>query len=130
MKLWFTLQVMGEQAMGEAIDHGFLLAETLEAALRERSDWRIVSPAALGIVTFRYEPPGHDSAMLDALNITIAQQIVEDDIAAPLTTRLDGVVVLRACTISPKASTDDIKAMVAEMDRRARTLRDVSHLRR
>ena len=130
MKLWFTLQVMGEQAMGEAIDHGFLLAQTLEAALRGRPDWRIVSPAQLGIVTFRYEPPGHDPATLDALNIAIARQMVEDDVAAPLTTRLDSVVVLRACTISPQAVTDDIKAMVAELDRRARTLRDASRLQR
>lgn len=123
MKLWFTLQIMGEQAMGEAIDHGFLLAETLDAALRERPDWRIVSPAQLGIVTFRYEPPGHDPAMLDALNTVIARQMVDDDVAAPLTTRLDGVVVLRACTISPQATAEDIKAMVAEMDRRARASR-------
>lgn len=124
MKLWFTLQVMGEQAVGEAIDHGFALAEALAAALRERPGWRIVSPAQLGIVTFRYEPPGHDPAMLDALNTALARQMVDDDVAAPLTTRLDGVVVLRACTISPRATTADIGLMVAEMDGRARALRD------
>ena len=122
MKLWFTLQVMGEQVLGESIDHGFLLAETLEVALRERPDWRIVSPAQLGIVTFRYEPPGHEPVMLDTLNTSIARQMVEDDVAAPLTTRLDGVIVLRACTISPQATLEDIEVMVAELDLRARSL--------
>lgn len=119
MKLWFTLQVMGERALGEAIDHGFLLAETLEAALRERPHWRIVSPAQLAIVTFRYEPPGHDASRLDALNTAIARRMVEDDAGAPLTTRLDGAVVLRACAISPEATVSDIRAMVADMDARA-----------
>lgn len=116
MKLWFTLQVMGERAVGEAIDHGFMLAETLEAALGERPHWRIVSPARLAITTFRYEPPGHDASELDALNTAIARRMVDDNVAAPLTTRLDDAVVLRACTISPEATAGDIRAMVAEMD--------------
>jgi glutamate/tyrosine decarboxylase-like PLP-dependent enzyme len=122
MKLWFTLQVMGEKALGEAIDHGFLLAETLEAALRKRPHWRIVSPAQLGIVTFRYEPPGYEPGALDGLNPAIARRMIEDDVAAPLTTRLDGAVVLRACTISPEQTESDTRAMVAEMDSLAREI--------
>ncbi|ALJ12159.1 pyridoxal phosphate-dependent decarboxylase family protein [Sphingopyxis macrogoltabida] len=122
MKLWFTLQVMGERAIGDAIDHGFMLAETLEAALGERPHWRIVSPARLGIVTFRYEPPGHDGSELDTLNTAIARRMIDDNVAAPLTTRLDDAVVLRACTISPDATADDIRAMVAELDTRAQAI--------
>ena len=122
MKLWFTLQVMGERALGEAIDHGLLLAETLEAALRERPHWRIVSPAQLGIVTFRYEPPDPEAELLDGLTTAIARRMVDDDVGAPLTTRLDGAVVLRACAISPEATVSDIRAMVAEMDLRAREI--------
>lgn len=122
MKLWFTLQVMGERAVGEAIDHGFMLAETLAEALGERPHWRIVSPAQLGIVTFRYEPPGYDGSELDALNTAIARRMIDDNVAAPLTTRLDDAVVLRACTISPDATADDIRAMVAELDTRAQAI--------
>ncbi|WP_447765668.1 pyridoxal phosphate-dependent decarboxylase family protein [Sphingopyxis panaciterrae] len=125
MKLWFTLQVMGERALGAAIDHGFMLAETLEAALRERPHWRIVSPAQLGIVTFRYEPPHHDAGALDRLNSAIARRMIDDNAAAPLTTRLDDAVVLRACTISPEATASDTRAMVAELDARARAIAGV-----
>jgi len=116
MRLWFTLQVMGEVALGDAIDHGFALAEALEAQLRLMSDWQILSPAQLGIVTFRYAPAGRDAAGLDALNTLIARRMVDDNVGAPLTTRLDGAVVMRACTISPAASTDDIRSMAVAMD--------------
>ncbi|NIJ38915.1 glutamate/tyrosine decarboxylase-like PLP-dependent enzyme [Sphingopyxis panaciterrae] len=119
MKLWFTLQVMGARAVGEAIDHGFELAAALEEALRERPHWRIVSPAQLGIVTFRYAPPGRDANALDALNTAIARRMIDDNAGAPLTTRLDDAVVLRACTISPEATVGDIRAMVADLDARA-----------
>jgi glutamate/tyrosine decarboxylase-like PLP-dependent enzyme len=122
MKLWFTLQVMGEDALGDAIDHGFILAEALEAQLRRMPGWRIVSPAQLGIVTFRYEPGGWDAGRLDALNTAVARRMVEDNLGAPLTTKLDGAVVMRACTISPEASTDHICAMAVAMDETARAI--------
>ena len=118
MKLWLSLQVLGEAAVGEAIDHGFALASALEAALRARRDWRIVSPAQLGIVCFRYEPDGIDDR--DALNTAIARGMVDANEAAPLTTRLDGAVVLRACTISPETTIADVEMMVAQLDSRAR----------
>jgi glutamate/tyrosine decarboxylase-like PLP-dependent enzyme len=124
MKLWFTLQVMGEQAMGEAIDHGFDLAEALETQLRSLPDWCIVSPAQLGVVAFRYAPAAHNAKSLDGLNTAIARCMVEENLGAPLTTRIDGAVVLRACAISPDASTEDIRAMAVQMDRLARRLAD------
>lgn len=122
MKLWFTLQVMGETAVGDAIDHGFTLAETLEAELRQRPDWHIVSPAQFGIITFRFAPAGRDAAALDEVNTAIARRMIDDNIGAPLTTRLDGAVVLRACAISPEATPEDIRAMVSAMDARARAI--------
>lgn len=124
MRLWFTLQVMGETALGDAIDHGFDLAEALEAQLRSLPDWQIVSPAQLGIVTFRYAPDGRPAADLDALNTAIARRMVEENLGAPLTTRLDGVVVMRVCAISPSASADDIRAMATEMHEFAQQLAD------
>lgn len=73
-------------------------------------------------MTYRYAPAGHDAAALDALNAAIARRMIDDNEGAPLTTRLDGVVVLRACTISPQAGVDDVRAMAAAMDERARVL--------
>ena len=122
MKLWFTLQVLGEKALGAAIDHGFALAEALEAALAPLADWQIVSAAQLGIVTFRYVPPGRGAEELDALNSQIAREMVEQNLGAPLTTKLDDMVVMRACTISPDATFDDIRAMARSMDQLAREI--------
>lgn len=122
MKLWFTLQAMGDEAVGDAIDHGFALAEALEVQLRALPGWEIVSPAQLGIVTFRYAPAAGYSGSLDELNTRIARRMVEENLGAPLTTKLDGAVVMRACTISPNATTEDIRAMATSMDILARKI--------
>lgn len=122
MKLWFTLQVMGENALGHAIDHGIALAKALEAQLRSLPGWQIVSPAQLGIVTFRYAPDGQDGDGLDELNTRIARHMIDSNLGAPLTTKLDGLVVMRACTISPDASESDIRSMAIAMDEAAREI--------
>ncbi len=122
MKLWFTLQVMGGKALGDAIDHGFTLAEALEAQLKSLPNWQVVSPAQLGIVTFRYAPAGRDAESLDRLNTVIARRMVEDNLGGTLTTKLDGAVVLRACTINPNTSADDTRSMVAAMDELAQEI--------
>lgn len=120
MKLWLTLQVLGKRALGDAIDHGVMLAEELAAQIRQMPDWQIVSAAQLGIVSFRYAPAGLDAPSLDALNTRIVRGLVEENIAMPSTTILDGLVVIRACTISPAATADDIRCMAQEMDALAR----------
>ena len=122
MKLWFTLQVLGEQAIGEMIDHGFHLAETVERRLRELADWSIVTPASLGIVNFRYVPSNLSDDQADQLNDAIAAQMIARNIAAPLTTKIHGRTVLRICAISPEATAAGMGTVVAELDICARTL--------
>ncbi|MDQ9760146.1 aspartate aminotransferase family protein, partial [Acinetobacter baumannii] len=56
LKLWLTLQVLGTDLIGSAIEHGFDLASWAEEALRELDYWEIVSPAQLAMVNFRYTP--------------------------------------------------------------------------
>ena len=123
MKLWFTLQVIGEEAIGRMIDHGFELAETVERALRALPDWQIVSPANLAIVTFRYAPSDMNDERCDALNDAISRQVMAENIAAPLTTRIDGRTVLRICAINPDTSIEDMSEVVAAMDACAIALR-------
>ena len=72
MRLWFTLQVLGLDAIGAMIDHGFELAEVVEREIRKLPDWQIVSSAKMAIVSFRFEPKGRSEEELDALNAAIS----------------------------------------------------------
>ena len=53
LKLYLSLRVFGLDAFREAIDHGIALAEHAESAVRDRAGWEVVTPAQLGVVTFR-----------------------------------------------------------------------------
>ncbi|OAQ64348.1 pyridoxal-dependent decarboxylase [Pochonia chlamydosporia 170] len=122
MKLWFSFQLLGLDAISKAIEHGFVLAETAQSSLEDLSDWEILSPAQMGIICFRFNPSGLTVPNLDDLNLRISQVATERKLAAPLTTRIRGVLVLRMCSIHPDLSCDEMVSIIEGLDAIARSL--------
>ncbi|RFU73810.1 pyridoxal-dependent decarboxylase [Trichoderma arundinaceum] len=91
MKLWFSFQLLGLDAIDQAIRHGFELAEVAQSSLERLADWEILSTAQMGIICFRYHPTQVSAIKLDELNLKISQAAIEKSLAAPLTTRIRGV---------------------------------------
>jgi aromatic-L-amino-acid/L-tryptophan decarboxylase len=110
LKLWLSVRTFGLDAFRAAIAHGIALAEHAEAQVYERDGWGIVTPASLGIVTFRRQ--GLD----DAGHTRLAAATVEDGYAAPSTTVVDGRVVLRLCTINPRTRFEEVDATLDRME--------------
>jgi glutamate/tyrosine decarboxylase-like PLP-dependent enzyme len=111
LKLWLSVRTFGLDAFRDAIAHGIALAEHAEAQLRARGGWEVVTPARLGIVTFRRDGLG------DAAHTRLSAATVEDGYAAPSTTIAGGRVVLRLCTINPRTTFAEIDETIARMER-------------
>ena len=122
LKLWATLQVMGTDRMGQAIDHGCAMARLAEESLRRCPGWEIVCPAQQAIVNFRYAPAGVEEGALDGLNQRIAQAVTASGYAQILTTQLKGKKVLRICCPNPETTEEDIRTTIQLLDRLAREL--------
>jgi L-2,4-diaminobutyrate decarboxylase len=116
MKLWFTLQVLGLDALGKMIDQGFMLAEAAEKELKALPNWTIVSNAQMAIINFRFEPEGKSEDELDQLNSRISQKMVKDNVATALTTRLLGKTVIRICAIHPELMEDGMSSVIKSLD--------------
>ena len=104
LKVWLSLEVFGAGAFREAIAHGFRMARVAEEAIAGMEDWRVVTRAQMGIVTFRHEPADMKAAAVDDHNTNIAGECLRRGLAFVVTTRVRGRVVLRLCTINPRAS--------------------------
>lgn len=115
LKLWFTLQVLGINAIVQAIEHGCRLAEWVEDELTRHPGWEVVSPAQLAIVDFRMAPLGMPPEAADDLNRAISRRAVEDGFAVVLTTQLRGRTVLRICAIHPDATEWDMRETVRKL---------------
>ncbi len=117
LKLWMSLKAFGLAAFRKAVDKGLRLAEEAEGMLREDPIWDIVTPAQLGIVTFRYRPSALPDDGVDAITHRIVARLIADGFAMVTTTVLDGRPVLRLCPIHPEATQDDVRETIARLKR-------------
>jgi aromatic-L-amino-acid/L-tryptophan decarboxylase len=108
LKVWLSLQVFGAAAFRRAIAHGIHLACYAELCVRAIPVWQLITPASLGIVTFRYAPPGASEEEVDKINGTIAERCLSDGFAFVVTTKVTGRTALRLCTINPRTTEADI----------------------
>ena len=77
----------------------------------------------MGIICFRYAAGrGLAADELDELNQKISQTAIEENLAAPLTTRLLGKLVLRICSIHPGLTDAEMVSVVEGLDRIATAL--------
>jgi glutamate/tyrosine decarboxylase-like PLP-dependent enzyme len=115
LKLWATFKLFGAEAFRRAIAHGLDLAEFAEGELRARPGWRIVTPAQMAIVSFRYEKESLSPEQNDALNQRLVGRMIQDGYALLTSTVLLGRTVLRLCTINPRTSEADVRETIARL---------------
>lgn len=115
LKLWMSLKTFGAETFADAVAHGFHLARFAECILTERPNWTVVTPAQMGIVTFRYEPPSLSASEADALNQSLVDALIEDGTAMVSSTKLRRRTVLRMCPINPRTTEEDIERTIQKL---------------
>ena len=103
LKVWMSIQYFGMDAFRAAVERGFVLAEFAEAKLRRMPGWEVVTPAQMGIVSFRRRDA--DEAFYHRLH----DAMLGDGFALATSTVLNGRTVLRLCTINPRTTEEDIE---------------------
>jgi aromatic-L-amino-acid decarboxylase len=116
LKLWMSLQVFGLSGFQEALSRGFEMAEVAEAAVHGLSNWEVVTPAQMGIVTFRCILEGLSPEKLNWLNRELVDEMIADGFAMISSTVLRGQTVLRMCTINPRTTEADVRETVKRLD--------------
>ncbi|MCC7412477.1 MAG: aminotransferase class I/II-fold pyridoxal phosphate-dependent enzyme [Gammaproteobacteria bacterium] len=115
-KLWLSLQVFGTDAFRRAVEHGLAMACEAERLLRGRPGWEVVTPATLGVLTFRRVEAGLDATALDALNGRLAEAVTRSGFAFLSTTVVHGKRVIRICPIHPETVVSDLEQTFARLD--------------
>ena len=122
LKLWMSLKVFGLAAFRAAVAHGMELAAYAEAQLRQLPGWEVVTPAQLGILTFRYVQPGATAAQIDNLNDRLVGAMFADGFALLSSTRIHNRTALRLCPINPRTTEQDVQETLHWLDDLTRKL--------
>ena len=102
LKLWMTVKVFGERSLRAAVQRGIDNAEAMEAYLLELGCFEIITPAQLGVLTFRYRAPGYDLDESNALTRAIYDANRRRGFSMLTTTIIRDMQVLRICAINPR----------------------------
>ncbi|MCX7925113.1 MAG: aminotransferase class V-fold PLP-dependent enzyme [Fimbriimonadales bacterium] len=116
LKLWMSLKTHGVEAFRQAMEWNLHLARVAEQTIRNLPDWEIISPATMGILAFRYEPPRLRPEQVDALNRALVDAMLNDGFALVSSTVLRGRVALRMCTLNPRATEADVRETVRRLN--------------
>ena len=109
LKLWISLRYFGVAAFRDAIDRCLDLAAHAEREIVISSELELMSPASLGVVTFRRHPAGiDDEAQLERINAGLAQQIERQGDVFISTGRVRGRFVLRLCILNHSTSQAEV----------------------
>jgi aromatic-L-amino-acid/L-tryptophan decarboxylase len=112
LKLWLSLKVHGVDAFERAIAHGIGLAEHAERVLAADPRWEVVTPAQLGIVTFRL---AGEASAVDERTRALVAQLAADGHSVISSTQVHGRIALRLCTDNPRTTVADVEGAVARL---------------
>ena len=107
LKTWFTLRVLGLDAIGAAISRSCALARTLQRRIEAEPELELLAPAQLNIVCFRYR-----CAEADAVNRAIVIDLQEAGRVAPSLTEIDGKAAIRAALFNHRTESEDLDALI------------------
>ncbi|CAO95493.1 pyridoxal phosphate-dependent decarboxylase family protein [Erwinia tasmaniensis] len=125
LKLWMGLEALGEKQYAEIIDHGVTLAQQVAQYVDEQASLELVMQPQLASVLFRYRPQplaeGSDAAIA-LLNQQIGDALLESGRANVGVTEFAGITCLKMTLLNPTVSLQDIKLLLALVERTAEQL--------
>ncbi|CAK9188962.1 unnamed protein product [Sphagnum troendelagicum] len=118
LKVWFNLKEHGTVRLGQAIAANCNQAQYLFNLLSKHDFIRVFTPVSLNIVNFRLEPQQikkADPEIIDLFNDEIVNDLQEQGIAVPSTTRLKDRLYIRVCITNHRSTLQDFDLFVDKL---------------
>ena len=109
IKVWLAIETFGLDAFRATIDRA--IDQTLAAQARIEADPRLelVSPASLGILTFRRRgEPGESASVSDRRNEAIVRSLASGGDVLLTSTTIQGRYVIRLCVLNHTSTREDV----------------------
>ena len=113
LKLWMTVEALGEELYGSMIDHGVKLTRDVAAYIDATDGLEMLVDPQFASVLFRVVPEGYPTELLDTLNQNVADELFARGEANIGVTKVGQVQSLKMTTLSPVATLDNVKNLLA-----------------
>ena len=113
LKLWMTVEALGEELYGSMIDHGVKLTRDVADYINATDGLEMLVDPQFASVLFRVVPAGYPAELLDTLNQNVADELFARGEANIGVTKVGQVQSLKMTTLSPVATLDNVKNLLA-----------------
>ncbi len=128
LKLWFTIEALGEQLYGSIIDHGVKLSREVADYIKATDGLELLIEPQFASVLFRVVPNGYPSEFIDSLNQNVADELFAEGEANIGVTRVvdsqRDVQSLKMTLLSPVATFDNVKALLGKVMTKADSIKE------
>ncbi|MBK4772732.1 MULTISPECIES: aspartate aminotransferase family protein [unclassified Pantoea] len=120
LKLWMGLEALGQKQYAAIIDHGVSLAQDVAQFVESEPRLELVMQPQLASVLFRYRPARlSDSAQIALFNQRIGDALLESGRANVGVTEHAGMTCLKLTLLNPTVTLEDIKLLLALVEKTA-----------
>ncbi|MCX5468134.1 pyridoxal phosphate-dependent decarboxylase family protein [Acinetobacter nematophilus] len=113
LKLWMTIENLGEELYGSMIDHGVKLTREVADYIKATQGLELLVEPQFASVLFRVVPEDYPVELLDTLNQNVADELFARGEANIGVTKVGQVQSLKMTTLSPVATLDNVKNLLA-----------------
>ncbi len=113
LKLWLTIEALGEELYGSMIDHGVDLTRAVADYIKTTDGLELLIEPQFASVLFRVAPKDYPAEHIDALNQNVADELFAKGLANIGVTKMGDVQSLKMTTLSPIATLDDVKGLLS-----------------
>lgn len=128
LKLWFTIEALGEELYGSMIDHGVTLTRQVAEYIKATDGLELLVEPQFASVLFRVVPKDYPAEFVDNLNQNVADELFAKGEANIGVTRVidsrQNVQSLKMTTLSPIATLDNVKALLGQVLAEAERIKD------
>ncbi|OOR88124.1 aspartate aminotransferase family protein [Moraxella caviae] len=129
LKLWFTVEALGETLYGSMIDHGVDLSKEVASYIDNTDALEMLIRPQFASVLFRVVPKGYPSELIDSLNQNVADELFARGEANIGVTRVNSpeygdVQSLKMTLLSPVATLENVQNLLAQVLSEAERIKD------
>jgi len=124
LKLWMTIEALGEELYGSMIDHGVTLTREVADYISATDGLEMLVDPQFASVLFRVIPEDYPIELLDTLNQNVADELFARGEANIGVTKVGQVQSLKMTTLSPVATLDNVKNLLALVLSEANRIKD------
>lgn len=128
LKLWMTIEALGEELYGSMIDHGVKLTRQVADYIKSTDGLELLIEPQFASVLFRVVLKEYPTHLIDSLNQNVADELFAKGEANIGVTRVidknRDVQSLKMTTLSPIATLDNVQALLTQVLQEAERIKD------